>query len=121
MGRLTRKETAREVQQPRSIPDDSNGPLGIASEILRTRERLAELDRRLEELLADDPAARIVRTMPGMGIVFTAEFLAEVGNLGRFASADSLAAAERRSCAQFMGQMYNLSHRSVNQVYPGTP
>ena len=28
-----------------------------------------------------------------MGIVFTAEFLAEVGNLGRFASADALAAA----------------------------
>jgi transposase len=65
----------------------------IASEMLRTRERIAELDRRLEELLADDLAARIVRTMPGMGIVFTAEFLAEVGNLGRFASADALAVA----------------------------
>ena len=65
----------------------------IACEMLRTRERIAELDRRLEELLADDPAARIVQTMPGMGIVFTAEFLAEVGDLGRFASADSLAAA----------------------------
>jgi transposase len=34
-----------------------------------------------------------MRTMPGMGIVFTAEFLAEIGDLGRFASADSLAAA----------------------------
>ena len=65
----------------------------IASEMLRTRERIADLDRRLEELLANDPAARIVRTMPGMGIVFTAEFLAEIGDLGRFASADSLAAA----------------------------
>ena len=65
----------------------------IASEILRTRERIAELDRRLEELLEDSPAARIVRTMPGMGVVLTAEFLAEVGDLGRFASADALAAA----------------------------
>ncbi|CAN5877369.1 hypothetical protein BH18ACT11_BH18ACT11_12450 [soil metagenome] len=65
----------------------------IAREMLRTRERIADLDRRLEELLADDPAAQIVRTMPGMGLVFTAEFLAEVGDLGRFASADSLAAA----------------------------
>jgi len=65
----------------------------IASEMLRTRERIAELDRRLEKLLANDPAARIVRTMPGMGIVFTAEFQAEIGDLGRFASADSLAAA----------------------------
>ena len=65
----------------------------LASEILRSRERIAELDRRLEELLANDPAARIVRGMPGMGVVFTAEFLAEAGDLGRFASADSLAAA----------------------------
>jgi len=65
----------------------------IASEILRTRKRIADLDRRLEELLAGDPAARIVRSMPGMGPVFTAEFLAEVGDLGRFASANSLAAA----------------------------
>jgi transposase len=65
----------------------------IASEILRTKERIADLDRRLEELLVENPAARIVRTMPGMGVVFTAEFLAEVGDLGRFASADSLAAA----------------------------
>ena len=53
----------------------------IACEMLRTRERIAELDRHLEELLANDPAARIVRTMPGMGVVFTAEFLAEVGDL----------------------------------------
>ena len=65
----------------------------IASEMLRTRERIAELDRSLEELLAENPAAHIVRSMPGMGVVFTAEFLAEVGDLGRFVSADALAAA----------------------------
>ena len=65
----------------------------IAREMLRSRERIAELDCRLEELLANDPAARIVRSMPGMGVVFTAEFLAEVGDLGRFVSADALAAA----------------------------
>jgi transposase len=61
--------------------------------MLRTRHRLAELDRRLEELLATSPEAEIVRSLAGMGVVFTAEFLAEVGDLGRFASADSLAAA----------------------------
>ena len=65
----------------------------IASEILRTRGRISELDRRLEELLADSAEARIVRTVPGMGVVFTAEFLAEVGDPSRFASAGSLAAA----------------------------
>ena len=65
----------------------------IASEILRTRERMAELDRHLEELLAASPEAEVVRSLPGMGVVFTAEFLAEVGDLSRFASANSLAAA----------------------------
>jgi transposase len=65
----------------------------IASEMLRSKERIAELDCRLEELLAASPEAEIVRSLPGMGVVFTAEFLAEAGDLGRFASADSLAAA----------------------------
>jgi transposase len=65
----------------------------LASEMLRTRGRIAELDRRLEELLAARPEAEIVRSLPGMGVVFTAEFLAEVGDSSRFASADSLAAA----------------------------
>ena len=75
----------------------------ITCEMLRTRAHIAELDRRLEELLANDPAAR---TMPGMGVVFTAEFLAEVGDLGRFVSADALAAAAGvapvlRACSAF--------------------
>lgn len=65
----------------------------IASEILRTRKRVAELDRRLEGLLRSTPEAEVVRSLPGMGVVFTAEFLAEVGDPARFASADSLAAA----------------------------
>lgn len=65
----------------------------LASEMLRTKGRIAELDRGLEELLATNPEAEIVRSLPGMGVVFTAEFLAEVGDSSRFASADSLAAA----------------------------
>ncbi len=65
----------------------------IASDILRAKERLAEIDARLEELLATIPQAKVVRSLPGMGVVFTAEFLAEVGDVSRFASADSLAAA----------------------------
>ncbi len=65
----------------------------LAPEMLRTRGRIAELDRRLEELLATNPEAEILRSLPGMGVVFTAEFLAEVGDSSRFAPADSLAAA----------------------------
>lgn len=65
----------------------------IALEVLRTRKRIAALDDRLEELLASDQRASIVRSLPGMGTVFTAEFLAEVGEISRFNSANDLAAA----------------------------
>jgi transposase len=60
---------------------------------LRTRKRIAALDDRLEELLASNQQASIVRSLPGMGTVFAAEFLAEVGEISRFNSANDLAAA----------------------------
>ena len=65
----------------------------IALEVLRTRKRIAAFDDRLEELLASNQQASIVRSLPGMGTVFAAEFLAEVGEISRFNSANDLAAA----------------------------
>ena len=65
----------------------------IAFEVLRTRKRIAALDDRLEELLASNQQASIVRSLLGMRTVFAAEFLAEVDEIGRFNSANDLAAA----------------------------
>ena len=65
----------------------------MAAEVLRARQRIADLDARLEELVATKPEAEVVRSMPGMGPLFTAEFLSEVGDPSRFGSADALAAA----------------------------
>jgi transposase len=65
----------------------------IAHEIQHTKERISVLTGRLEELVSASPEARIVKSMPGMGTIFSAEFVAEVGNVERFASADALAAA----------------------------
>lgn len=65
----------------------------IAWEIIRTKERIAELERRLEELVETDPKGEIVRSMPGMGLVLRAEFLAEVGEIGRYVSPDRFAVA----------------------------
>ena len=65
----------------------------MAGEVLRTRGRISILDERLEELLSGKPEAKVVRSLPGMGPLFTAEFLSEVGDIGRFGSANSLAAA----------------------------
>jgi transposase len=66
----------------------------IATEVLETRKRLLALDARLKELVQADPRGEIVRSLPGMGLTLTAEFLAEAGDLlGRFGSPDRLAAA----------------------------
>lgn len=65
----------------------------MAPEVLRDRARVAALDERLEELVSARPEAEVVRRLPGMGVLFTAEFLSEVGAVGRFSSANALAAA----------------------------
>ena len=65
----------------------------LAVEALASRTRLIELDRELEALLARHPDAALIRSLPGMGAVLTAEFIAEAGTIHRFASADALAAA----------------------------
>jgi transposase len=65
----------------------------LAREAERTRERLAQLDRQLEEALARHPDAALIRSLPGMGVTLTAEFIAEAGSIQRFPTADRLAAA----------------------------
>jgi transposase len=65
----------------------------LAGEALATRTRLAGLDRELEDLLDRHPDAALIRSLPGMGAVLTAELIAEAGSLARFRSADALAAA----------------------------
>lgn len=65
----------------------------MASEALDARARIAQLDKRLEALLTDHPEGALIRSLPGMGVVLAAAFLAEVGDRRRFANAGALAAA----------------------------
>jgi transposase len=65
----------------------------LAAEALACRQRVLELDRDLTKLLERHPDAALIRSLPGMGAVLTAEFIAEAGTLARFRSADALAAA----------------------------
>jgi transposase len=65
----------------------------LAVEALAARARIAELDRELEALLRRHPDAALIRSLPGMGAVLTAELIAEAGDLSRFRSADALASA----------------------------
>jgi len=65
----------------------------LAAEALAVRGRLASLDGELQEMLDRHPDAALIRSLPGMGAVLTAELIAEAGSLTRFRSADALAAA----------------------------
>jgi len=65
----------------------------IAVEALQARESLARLDREIEALLDRHPDAALIRSLPGMGAVLTAEFIANIGTIERFSSADALASA----------------------------
>jgi transposase len=65
----------------------------LAAEALAVRARIAQLDRELEALIERHPDGALIRTLPGMGVIHTAEFIAQAGNLDRFRSADALAAA----------------------------
>ena len=65
----------------------------LAGEALACRDRLAQLDRDLAQLLDRHPDAALIRSLPGMGATLCAEFIAQAGPLGRFRSADALAAA----------------------------
>lgn len=65
----------------------------LAREALSSRARVREIEKRLDMLLAQHEDAPIIRTLPGMGVVLTAELIAEVGSVLRFDSPDSLANA----------------------------
>ena len=65
----------------------------MAAEALESRAQIVRIDRDLEGLLADHPDGALIRSLPGMGAVLAAEFVACVGDIRRFASADALASA----------------------------
>lgn len=65
----------------------------LAAEALAAREARDRIDRDLAELLAAHPDAALIQSLPGMGAVLTAEFIAQAGSGRRFRSADALAAA----------------------------
>jgi transposase len=65
----------------------------FATEAITVRRRITELDSQLSTDLDAHPDAALIRSLPGMGATLTAEFLAEAGDLSRFATGDQLASA----------------------------
>ena len=93
---LAERALAAAVEQAIAVPAERMAARLIrelAAEALAGRARPLDLDRELEALLRRHPDAALIRSLPGMGAVLTAELIAEAGNLSRFRSADALAAA----------------------------
>lgn len=65
----------------------------LAAEALDARVRRDRIDADLEAILGRHPDATLILSLPGMGAVLTADFIACVGSARRFRSADALAAA----------------------------
>jgi len=65
----------------------------LAAEITAGKQRLRALDADMEAALERHPDAALIRSLPGMGVTLTAEFIAEAGSIDRFATPDRLAAA----------------------------
>lgn len=65
----------------------------LAAEALGARAKIVRIDHDLEALLDRHPDGALIRSLPGMGAVLAAEFIACTGDVRRFASADQLASA----------------------------
>ncbi|CCM73987.1 IS110 family transposase [Rhizobium mesoamericanum] len=65
----------------------------LAAEALQAREAIARIDRDLEALLERHPDGALIRSLPGMGAVLSAELIANIGTIERFHSADAMASA----------------------------
>ncbi|MGH3460110.1 MAG: IS110 family transposase [Kribbellaceae bacterium] len=65
----------------------------FAADAIAARRRITELDAQIAADLDRHPDAALIRSLPGMGATLTAEFLAEAGDLTRFATPDALASA----------------------------
>lgn len=60
----------------------------VAKKVIRTGPHLRGVLQ-----LANHPDAALIQSLPGMGVVLTAELIANIGDIRRFRSADALAAA----------------------------
>jgi transposase len=65
----------------------------LAADALLARDRIMAIDKRLEGLHDAHPDGELVRSLPGMGMTLTSEFLAEVSSIDRFPTGNALAAA----------------------------
>lgn len=95
----------------------------LAAEALAARNARDRIDRDIADLLTDHPDAALIQSLPGMGVVMTAELIAHIGDIKRFRSADALAAAAgltpvlRQSGKSYAVRRANSGDKALKRVF----
>ena len=103
------------------IPAKVRQQLRHLVELLRDLERrLAELDRELGELAREDPVARRLATIPGVGPITATALAMTIGDIGRFRSGRHLAAylglVPKQHASGGKERLGRISKRAMNRV-----
>ncbi|MCI2423318.1 IS110 family transposase [Saccharopolyspora sp. K220] len=91
---LAAKAVAAAETQHTTLPAERMAALlvaQLAEGVITLNEQLKDVDRLIEDRFRRHPLATVIVSMPGIGVLLGAEFLATTGDMSRFASADQLA------------------------------
>lgn len=90
---LRTKKALTWLKEEAEIPEpDASILYGDVALLEALKEREKGTEALIEELAADDPAVRVLRSLPGIGVFLSVLIRYEVGNIDRFASAKKFAA-----------------------------
>ncbi|MFV2172494.1 IS110 family transposase [Actinomadura sp. LOL_016] len=91
---LAAKAVAAARSQHTTLPAEQTAALlaaQLAQGVITLNEQLNDLDKLIEDRFRRHPSAKVIVSMPGIGVLLGAEFIAATGKMSRFASADQLA------------------------------
>lgn len=91
---LAAKAVTAAESQHATLPAERTAALlaaQLAQGVITLNEQLKELDQFIEDRFRRHPSAEVIVSMPGIGVLLGAEFIAATGKMSRFAGADQLA------------------------------
>jgi transposase len=91
---LAGKAVAAARSQHTTLPAERTAALPaaqLAQGVITLNEQIKELDQLIEDRFRRHPSAEVIVSMPGIGVLLGAEFIAATGKMSRFTGADQLA------------------------------
>lgn len=91
---LAAKAVTAAESQHTTLPAERTAALlaaQLAQGVITLNEQLNDLDKLIEDRFRRHPSAEVIVSMPGIGVLLGAEFIAATGRMTRFTSADQLA------------------------------